>query len=109
MAVYCGVCARRLSSAADNGGSFQTNHFDGWDEQGDRIADTCEDCARRLRAAVTVEATRIRHESKNDERVARLRSEVESQRRERERYQLEREKAISDFDRSYRSKRGGAG
>ena len=31
MAVYCGVCAASISSAAENEGSFPTNDFGGWD------------------------------------------------------------------------------
>jgi curli biogenesis system outer membrane secretion channel CsgG len=63
MAVYCGVCAVRLSSAIENDGSFNTNKdFKGWDTQGtsrSRISDTCEPCGKILRAAVTKAANEI--------------------------------------------------
>lgn len=73
MAVYCGVCAGRIGSAPDNGGSFQvTSEFQGWSS---RISDTCESCAKTLRAAVTKAANKL--VAKHRRAVDALKREVE--------------------------------
>ena len=59
MAVFCGVCATQIHSSAENDGAFSVSKdFTNGPVPG-RISDTCEGCAKKLRAAVYVEATRI--------------------------------------------------
>ena len=72
MAVYCGVCASRISSAFENGGSFASNDFGGWSA---RINDTCESCAAVLRAAVSNAARTILTHAAVRRRVEELRKE----------------------------------
>ncbi|MFA4971527.1 MAG: hypothetical protein WC683_02860 [bacterium] len=101
MACYCGVCARRLSDATENYGSFQTSpNFEGWDIPETRkwpvINDTCEGCAKILRDAVTKAANEI--VLKNLERVESLARTVAEDREKQKR--AEREKA--EFERAWR-------
>jgi hypothetical protein len=87
MAIYCGVCATRICSAPENGGSFRTGpDFRGWDivrlgHPTSRINDTCEACAERLKTAITEEAMRIARA--NQARVDAMRESVEEEIRTR--------------------------
>lgn len=106
MAVYCGVCAVRISSAPDNGGSFPSDDFGGWGrsvrEQGtSRIDDTCESCAMRLRVVVAKEARRIRSLKHNAPRVEALRREIAHHEAEQKRYEEERRATLAGVDRRF--------
>jgi methionyl-tRNA synthetase len=100
MAVYCGVCAGRISSAFENQGSFQTTgeDFGGWDlnENGrSQIGDTCDGCAPVLRAAVVEAARSIakKHKAKIEERKKEFADWEDRQKRI--------EKAKSEFERDW--------
>jgi hypothetical protein len=56
MAVHCDVCGTRIFNAFENDGSFQT------EDKSNRVSNSCEDCGKELRAAVSkaVEAIRMR-------------------------------------------------
>ena len=101
MAVHCGVCACRISSATDNGGSFPTDDFGGWAERS-RIDDTCEDCADHLRAAVAKAALRIRSSKTNAARVAELKRTLDAEHARQTAYEAERSAAIAAVDRKFR-------
>lgn len=86
MAVYCGVCASRISAAWENGGSFRTtSEFKGWSN---RINDTCESCARILSEAVTKAAMKL--VAKNQRAINFLRQEHEDEEARQERLKNER-------------------
>lgn len=99
MAVHCGVCASRISSAPENGGSFQTEDFGGWDERS-RIEATCGTCAAQLAAAVAIEARRIREW--NQKRVDELRERIRLERQRQEAYDKARREALAEVDRRFR-------
>ncbi len=106
MAVHCGVCAVRISSAPDNGGSFPSDDFGGWYRSnrypgGSRIDDTCESCAARLRIVVAREALRIRSLKHNAPRVEALRRETAEREAEQKRYEEERRTALAGVDRRF--------
>lgn len=93
MAVYCGVCAGRVSCAWENGGSFQvTSEFLGWSP---KVSDTCESCARILSEAITKAANKI--VLKNRKAVDALQKDVETENARAER--VKKEKA--EFEREW--------
>lgn len=101
MAVYCGVCAGRISSACDNGGSFRTtSEFKGWSG---RINDTCESCAQKLSEAVTKAAMKL--VAKSQRAVDRLRIDVEMENARQERAKKEK----ADFEREWAERRAKTG
>jgi hypothetical protein len=83
MAVHCGACGKRLSSAMENYDSFQVDEdFKGWDVNEQTgyaaIKDTCASCASVFREAITHLANEI--VEKNIDTVSRLRKEIEDHR-----------------------------
>jgi hypothetical protein len=105
MAVYCGVCAVRISSAADNGGAFPTHDFGGW-ESGSKIHDTCVSCAGQLMDAVAAVARRIRED--NLDRVVGLRARLLKEADVRLEYDRRKDEALRRFDEEWAKKeRGG--
>jgi hypothetical protein len=57
MACFCGACGNQISSAVENGGSFQS-------ELTPPISDTCETCEKKLKAVVTKAVLDIREQVK---------------------------------------------
>lgn len=99
MAVHCGVCAVRISSAPENGGSFRTTDFGGWDERS-RISDTCEECAWVLALAVGQAAKEIR--KKHDWRVQTLHNTLAAEKTRHDEYEKARREALAEVDRKMR-------
>lgn len=88
MAVYCGVCAVRLSGGWENSGSFRvTSEFRGWHPG--KISDTCDDCAAVLTKAVTVAANKLA--DKYRVTVDKLKAEVQEEEERRKRYDKEKD------------------
>lgn len=77
MAVYCGVCAIRIACAPENGGSFPTREFGGWDDKS-KISDTCADCAAALRVGVAEVAYVIAQ--RHADRIETLRAKIARER-----------------------------
>lgn len=104
MAVHCGVCARRLSSAADNGGSFSSTPFGGWDKRSpSQIQDTCEGCAALLRKVVGEAAFEIRSAPCNAARVEALRRSLKEEDERRQRYERLKAEALAEAQRRFHS------
>jgi hypothetical protein len=104
MAVFCGVCARRIGSAPKNEGSFQTTgrDFGGWDMGSgtqSQIHDTCENCAPALRTAVT-EAARV-IAGMHKEEIEALKKEMTGWKDRQERI----EKAKNEFEKDWLEQR----
>lgn len=102
MAVYCGVCAVRIACAPENGGSFPTREFGGWDDKS-KISDTCEDCAAALRVGVAEVAHSIAQ--RHTARIEALRASLARERVAQEAYERDRAAALAEFH----GKRGGDG
>lgn len=108
MAVYCGVCATRITSAPENEGPFQTagKDFGGWDidERGrSKISDTCHRCAPVLRAAVEEAARSVTRSFRRE--IEERKQEVAGWKDRQERI----EKVKNEFERDWlehRTKRG---
>jgi hypothetical protein len=104
MAVFCGACARRIFSAPENEGSFQTTgeDFGGWDkDEGgrSRIGDTCRSCATILRSAMTDAARKIADARKAENEALKVEMAGWEERQKRI------EKAKSEFERDWLEQR----
>jgi len=97
MAVYCGVCAVRLSNATENGGAFLSADFGGWDK-GYEINATCERCCLALRKAVSEAARSLIKSRIVKARVADLKRSVAEEEQSRKTYGKSRREALDAFE-----------
>lgn len=102
MAVFCGVCGRRIMSAPENDGPWPvTEEWQGFQSRNGRpaITDSCEDCGAVLRAAVTKAALEIA--ARNTERIDAMKRDIAAWEHEKKRDEEER----MEFERAWHAHR----